>query len=271
MKKSLSSIVVIGVIALIVVIILGNRLFYTLNPGEKGVVFRPFSSGLDKENYLSAGFHMLAPWNNLYVYDVREQQVEENMDILDNEGLQMHVDVSVRFMPVFDRIGYLHEYFGVDYIKTLIIPEVRSAVRKVMGHYKAEEIFSTKRKEVEDSIYHEIKRVLGSERNNIEMTALLIRSIQLPPQIKQAIEDKLEKQQEAEAYKYRIEREKAEAERRIIEAEGIARANMAINNSLTSNILQQKGIDATLELAKSSNTKIVVVGSSEGLPLILGQ
>jgi len=100
---------------------------------------------------------------------------------------------------------------------------------------------------------------------------LLIRSINLPEEIKNAIESKLKQEQEALAYQFRLEKEKSEAERKKIEAEGIANYNRIINSSLTGNILKQKGIDATLELAKSPNTKIVVVGSGEeGLPLILG-
>jgi len=103
------------------------------------------------------------------------------------------------------------------------------------------------------------------------MRALLIRSINLPPQIKTAIESKLTQEQEALAYEFRLNKEKSEAERRRIEAEGLSVYNRIISASLTDNILKQKGIDATLELAQSPNTKVIVVGSGkEGLPLILG-
>jgi regulator of protease activity HflC (stomatin/prohibitin superfamily) len=151
----------------------------------------------------------------------------------------------------------------------LVIPEVRSSVRKVAGRYTAEEIYSTKRAEVEQSIIDETKLVLSL--NYIEMKALLIRSINLPAQIKGAIESKLQQEQEALAYEFRLQREESEAERRRIEAEGIAAFNRIINASLTDKIIQQRGIEATIELAKSPNSKVVVIGSGkDGLPLILG-
>ena len=140
-----------------------------------------------------------------------------------------------------------------------------------MGNYYAEEIYSTKRSEVEKQIQSVTKEVLRSENNNIEVQALLIRAINLPEQIKTAIESKLKQEQEALAYQFRLDRERSEAERKRIEAEGIAVYNQILNESLTDRILRQKGIDATLELSRSSNTKVIVVGSgSDGLPIILG-
>lgn len=263
------SYLIIGIVVLLIILFFGSSMFLTLEPGERGVIFRKFTSGLDKEHIYQPGFHIIAPWNKVYIYDVKEQKREETMDVLDKNGLSLNVDVSVRFNPTYDRIGYLHEIFGKRYIDQLIIPEVRSSVRQVAGRYNAEEIYSTKRSEVESTIINETQKVL--KKNNIAMKALLIRSINLPEQIKKAIENKLQQEQEALAYKFRLDKEKAEAERRRIEADGISRYNEIISNSLTDKILKQKGIDATLELAKSSNTKIVVVGSGkDGLPLILG-
>jgi len=191
------------------------------------------------------------------------------MDVLDKNGLSIAVDVTVRFNPTFDKIGFLHEQFGINFINVLVIPEVRSSVRQVAGRYTAEEIYSTKRAEVEQTIKDETRKVLGE--NYIAMKALLIRSINLPEQIKNAIESKLQQEQEALAYEFRLQREESEAERRRIEAEGIAAFNRIINASLTDKILQQRGIEATIELATSANSKVVVIGSGkDGLPLILG-
>jgi len=191
------------------------------------------------------------------------------MDVLDKSGLSINVDVTVRFNPMYDRIGYLHEVFGTNYVSRLVIPEVRSTVRQVTGRYTAEEIYSTKRNEVEQSIIQETAVIL--EKNNIEMRALLIRSIGLPEEIRKAIESKLTREQESLAMIYVNERERQEADRKTIEAEGIASYNRILSASLTGNILTQKGIDATIALANSANAKVVVIGSGkEGLPLILG-
>lgn len=263
------SYLIILAVVLVVILFFGSSSFVTIQPGERGVMFRPFSSGLDKEDIYIPGFHIVAPWNKLIVYDVKEQQREETMDVLDKNGLSISMDVTVRFNPSYTRIGYLHETFGIRYIDNLIVPEVRSSVRQVCGRYTAEEIYSTKRSEVEASIINETKEVL--QNNNIAMKALLIRSINLPDKIKQAIEKKLEQEQAFLTYQYTLETAKKEAEKKRIDAEGIARYNKIINESLTSNILKQRGIEATLELAKSPNSKVVVVGSSkDGLPLILG-
>jgi regulator of protease activity HflC (stomatin/prohibitin superfamily) len=253
---------------LIVVILLSSSLFFTIKPGERGVIFDRFA-GLKKDEIYEPGFHVKAPWNELILYDVTETKIEETLDVLDKNGLSIKVDVSVRFHPVFIRVGYLHEIFRGDYVNRLVIPEVRSTVRKVMGRYTAEEIYSTKRSEVEVSIIEETEKIL--DENYITMRALLIRSINLPEQIKMAIENKLKQEQEALAYQFRLDREKSEAERMRIQAEGEARANTIINNSLTDELLKMRGIEATTRLAESENAKVIVIGSGkDGLPLILG-
>ena len=270
-NRKLLPIVVTIVIALIVVIALSSSIFYTIQANERAVLFKKFSGGLDKENVIQPGFHVKAPWNDLITFDVAESKAEETMDVLDKNGLSIQVDVSVRFYPKFDRIGYIYERFRLGYINTLVIPEVRSTVRQVMGRFTAEEIYSTKRAEVETAIRTETADVLGNETNNVEMTALLIRSINLPEKIKQAIENKLQQEQEALAYQFRLDKEKSEAERKKIAAEGEAAANRIVNSSLTPNLLRMRGIEATLKLAESQNAKVVVIGQGDdGLPIILG-
>ena len=267
--KSRQTIIVTAIVIVMLLLIFGSRMFFIIRPGERAVIFKQISGSFDKENVRSTGLNVIAPWNKFYKYNVKEQQREETMDVLSKNGLSVNVDVTVRFNPMYDRIGYLHEIFGIDFINTLIVPEVRSSVRQVMGRFTAEEIYSTKRNEVESTIIKETTLVL--KENNIDMRALLIRSINLPQDIKAAIELKLTREQEALAMTYINERERLEADRKLIEAAGISNYNRTVSASLTSNILKLRGIEATLKLAESPNTKIVVVGSGdEGLPLILG-
>ncbi|MBT3208162.1 MAG: prohibitin family protein [Bacteroidetes bacterium] len=269
MKKQFSSLLIVVIIGVILLIFFGSSMFYTLQPGDRAIIFRQFTTGLDKENIFEPGFHVIAPWNDLHIYNVKEQKSEETMDVLDRSGLSVNIDISVRFNPIYEKIGFLHEVFGKNYINQLVIPEVRSSVRQVAGRYTAEEIYSTKRSLVEKAIIEETTIIL--EKNFIQMRAMLIRSIGLPNEIKNAIESKLKQEQEALAYKFRLDKEKSEAERKKIEAEGISNYNLIISQSLTTNILKQRGIEATIELAKSNNTKVVVVGAGkDGLPLILG-
>ena len=268
-NRRLLPFIILGVIALFILAGISSSIFYTINATQRAIVFYKFGQGLDKENVMQPGFHMKAPWNDVFVYNVQETSKDENMDVLDKSGLSIHVDVTVRFKPMSEKIGYIYEKFNVDFVNVLVIPEVRSTVRQVMGRYTAEEIYSTKRAEVEATIKAESEKIL--EANNVNMVALLIRSIQLPDQIRVAIENKLQQQQEALAYQFRLDKEKSEAERKRIAAEGEARANNIVNTSLTDKLLKMRGIEATLELSKSPNAKVVVVGSAkDGLPLILG-
>lgn len=263
--------VIIVFVVLVGGLILSNSTFLTIEAGEAGVLFKRFGGGLEKETVYGQGFHVVAPWNTMYIYNVKEQTAEESMHVLDKNGLTVRVDVTVRFNPYQEKIGFVHERFGKGYIQTLVIPEVRSAVRQVMGRYSAEEIYSTKRAEVELQIINEAESTLSSKANNIKMNALLLREVSLPDNIKQAIESKLQQEQEALAYRFRLDRERSEAERKRIAAEGEAAANRIINNSLTPNLLKMRGIEATIELSKSPNSKVIVIGSGkDGMPLILG-
>jgi len=202
MKKQLTPLLITGGIVLFILFIFGSQMFVTIQPGERGVIFRKFTSGLDLENIYDPGFKVIAPWNDMHVYTVLEQTSQEQMDILDKNGLSIRMDVTVRFNPTHDRIGYLHQTFGKGYIQQLVIPEVRSSVRQVGGRYTAEEIYSTKRAEFEQSIIAESQDIL--KENYVDMSALLIRGVILPEQIKNSIELKLQEEQTALAYEYKL-------------------------------------------------------------------
>ncbi|MEM9821496.1 MAG: prohibitin family protein, partial [Bacteroidota bacterium] len=156
-----------------------------------------------------------------------------------------------------------------EYDRRIIKPEIRSATREVIGKYLPEELYSTKREAIQDEIFQRTAEACGEK--NIRIDAVLIRDIELPEKVKTAISNKIEAEQEAQRYDYLLDQERKEAERKVIEAQAKADANRILNASLTDKILQDKGIEATLELANSPNSKVVIVGSGEqGLPLILG-
>ncbi len=269
MKKGLQQLIIAIIGVFILIVFFGSSMFYKVQPGERAIIFRQFGDGLDTTEIFIPGFHIVAPYNDFITYNVKEQKSEEPMDVLDKNGLSVNIDISIRFNPKYRQIPYLHRQFGQDYINQLIIPEIRSTVRQVAGRFTAEEIYSTKRSEVELSIIEEAGEKL--DNNFIDMRALLIRSIQLPKDIKLAIENKLTQEQEALAYKFKLEKEKSEAERKRIEAEGESRANKIINASLTRSLLRMRGIEATVKLSQSPNSKVIVIGSGEdGMPLILG-
>lgn len=267
-QSKLVRIGIIAFIAFVVLMIISNTTFLTIDPGQRGVKFLKFSGGLDKENIYDQGFHIIEPWNKVYIYDVRINEKEEKLDVLSKNGLSIAVELSYRFAPIPEKIGYLHEEIGADYVKRIIQPEVRSATREVIGKYLPEELYSTKREAIQDEIQQMTNNAILSK--HILLDAILIRSVQLPTKLTDAIEMKLEEEQLSFQYEFKLDRERKEAERKIIEAQAKADANKILNASLTDKILKDKGIEATLELANSPNSKVVIIGSAEGgLPLIL--
>lgn len=257
----------IGIAAVILIIVLAN-IFVILQPTERGVVFKKYTSGLDVDNVKGEGLNIIAPWNDLITFEIAEQQIEETMDVLSRDGLSINIDVSLRFRPIPNEIGFLYRKFRLGYIESLIRPELRSAVRKIIGQYTPEELYASKRQEIESKIEDNTRQILKD--NHIQLKALLFRSIKLPQTIKTSIETKLAAEQEAQKYEYLIEKEKKEAERRRIDAEGKAAANIILSASITDKILKEKGISATEALAKSTNSKIIVIGGGgDGLPVIL--
>lgn len=241
----------------------------TIEAGHAGVLFRTFMGGIDTEKTYGEGFHFMAPWNKMVVYETRQQEIAEDMNVLSSNGLEIKVDVSAWYQPSYERIGYLHANIGKDYLRRVVIPALRGSARSVIGRYTPEQIYSTKRDVIQDEIYDEAKNLL--DEKYVDLNQVLIRSIVLPPTIKSAIEGKLKQEQESLEYEFKIEKAQKEAERQRIDAEGKANANRILNASLTDKILLEKGIIATLKLAESPNTKVVVIGNNEnGLPIILG-
>ena len=261
-------VVAMGLVIFFLLLSVSGSMFLTIEPGEKGVLFRRFSGGLDKDNIYSQGFQIIAPWNKMYRYDVRVQEEIETMDVLSKNGLNIKVELSFRYNPIPTEIGYLHEKVGINYLENILKPEIRSATREVIGKYLPEELYSTKREAIQVEIYESTSESIKPK--HLFLDAILIRQVTLPPKLEAAIETKLEEEQQSLQMEFRLTRERQEAERKIIEAQAKADANKILNASLTDKILQDKGIEATLELANSPNSKVVIVGSGDqGLPLIL--
>lgn len=256
-------------IGLIVLLTFSQSMFKTIQAGEKAILFKKFGGGLDKETIYDQGFQVVAPWNDLIEYDVRIQEHFEQMEVLSKNGLTIKVDLTCRYNPVADKIGFLHDEIGKEYLARILIPEIRSATREVIGKYLPEELYSTKREAIQIEIFEQTSKAAAAKY--ISLDAILIREVVLPESLQAAIELKLKEEQSSLQMEFKLLKEQQEAERRIIEANGKAESNRILNASLTSNILKDKGIEATLELANSPNTKTIIVGAGDGgLPMILG-
>ena len=269
MNQRRTALIVAGFVAFIVVILAWNTFTYTVNSGEKGIIFRKFQGGLDKENVYGQGFHLKWPWDKVFVYDVRIKESVSTMQVLSKNGLTIKAELSYRYKPVDSKVGYLHDQIGPAYHDQIVVPEIRSATREVIGKYLPEELYSSKRESIQDEIFQ--RTSIGMDDKYLLLDAVLIREVELPPNLKAAIERKLEQEQASLEYEFKLQQARKEAERQKIEAEGKATANRIINSSLTDKILQEKGIEATLKLSESPNSKTVIIGGGEGgLPIILG-
>lgn len=259
--------VLAGIIILIIFI---SRSTVTIEAGEAGVLWKRFGGGVvTEEPPLSEGFHIVAPWNKVYIYEVRQQEKLEKMNVLSSNGLDIKLEASVWFQPKYNELGKLHQEKSEQYIERVLLPAIRSAARSVVGRYTPEQLYSSKRDAIQQEIFEETQKIVDDQY--IQLNEVLVRDVTLPPTIKDAIERKLKQEQESLEYEFRLVTAEKEAEKVRIEAQGKADANRILSASLTDKILQDKGIDATLKLSESPNTKTVIVGSGDsGLPLILG-
>lgn len=268
-NQGLPRAMVIGIAGLIFLVLFGSSMFYTIEPGEKGVLFEKFGGGLDKETIYGQGFHIIAPWNTLHIYDIKIQETFEKMEVLSKNGLSIRIDLSFRYNPFENKIGYLHDEIGRNYLERIIKPEIRSVTREVIGNYLPEELYSTKREAIEDEIESLTKEKV--EAKYLSLDAILIRDVTLPQTLRAGIEKKLVQEQEALEYEFKIAKAKKEAERKEIEAKGIAKFQRIVNQTITPQLLKWKGVEATQEISKSPNSKVIVIGNGDGdLPIILG-
>ncbi|UOB17529.1 prohibitin family protein [Abyssalbus ytuae] len=258
------------IILLIAIIILISKSAITIGSGEAGVLYKTFGGGVVTDQPpLSEGFHLVAPWNKVYVYEVRQQELSETMQVLSSNGLGIKLDATAWYQPEYESLGKLHQEKGENYVERIIKPAIRSASRSVVGRYTPEQLYSSKRDAIQEEIQIETDNILANQY--VKLNEILVRDVELPSTIKDAIERKLKQEQESLEYEFRLVTAQKEAERQRIEAKGKADANTILSASLTDKILQDKGIEATNKLAESANSKIVVIGSGEnGLPIILG-
>ena len=258
------------IIVAVFAVIFFSKATVTIGSGEAGVLYKTFGGGVvTDEPALGEGFHLVAPWNKVIIYEVRQQELLEKMKVLSSNGLDILLELSAWYQPDANQLGLLHQKKGQSYLDRVIKPSIRSAARSVVGRYTPEQIYSSKRDAIQEEIFEETKIILDEQF--VQLNEVLVRDVTLPPTIKTAIENKLKQEQEFLEYEFTIQKAQKEAERQRIDAEGKAAANRILNQSLTDNILKEKGIQATVELAKSPNSKVIVVGSGdEGLPLILG-
>ena len=261
----------------LVTVYLFDRIFVTVPPGSVGVLWQRLLGGTVTSEIYGEGLHVIMPFNQMYTYDTRLQEVTDTYEAISADGLVMKVEMSVRFRLVDRNVGFLHKFVGPDYIKKLVVPEVASTMRSVISNFTPEDLYSKKRQQIQRDIYDQVSRGLETVydpdqpgRRFVTVETTLIRNVEIPLRVKEAIESKVEQFHKMLEYDYRIQREAKESIRRAIEAEGIKKFQQVVSESITPELLTWKGIEATEALARSNNAKIVVIGGGKnGLPVIL--
>jgi len=285
-ERHLPTFVIYLMVLTLVGIVLYPHMVVTVPSGEVGVLWRRFGGGtvLDPRQLRDEGLHLLAPWNELFLYDLRVQSLTETYNAISSDGVSLTATINIRFRLKRDAIPTLHQVIGPSYIK-LLGPEIASQMREVIAQYTAEQVYSTARQEIQDKIRERTVERLGSKmmeregeesynvamRDTIILYDTLLYGIELPELVVTAINRKTEQYYIAEEYKFRVEREKRESERKKIEAEGIREFQTIVSQGISDSYLRWRGIEATLQLSQSTNSKVVVIGSNkDGLPIILG-
>ena len=257
-------------IGLVLLIILIAQSTVTVESGEAGVLYKRFDGGVVTDApAMGEGLHIVAPWNKVFIYETRRRDLSEKMNVLSSNGLDIKLDATAWYMPDVKNLGKLHQEIGEDYVQRILLPTIRSAARSVVGRYTPEQLYSTKRDAIQAEIFDETKKIISDQY--IILDEILVRDVTLPPTIKDAIERKLKQEQESLEYEFRLVSAQKEAQRQRIEAQGKSDANVILSQSLNEKILKDKGIEATLQLSKSPNSKVIVIGAGDdGMPLILG-
>ena len=244
------------------------RVVYFVDAGRAAVLFRRFFGGVVTTQVYGEGVHLCFPWDHYTEYNVRIQEESMNFIVLSQNGLSVSIDISVRYHPDYDTLGLLHKRVGPDYAKKVILPIIEGSVRDTAGRYGAEDFYATQGpmlQEIENHVRADLAEFF------IFLDGLTIKGIRLPDVIQTAIEEKEEQRERLLSYEYRLRTEKEEAIRKQIEALGWANFNRMVGRSLSQPLLQWRGIDATLRLASSPNSKVVVVGNNgDSMPVILG-
>lgn len=258
----------LAILTLLFLIVYFSRdIFITIYPGEAGVLFHRFRGGTVTDRVYGEGLHAIFPWDAMYVYNVRIQEIGPSLTILSKDGLKLKLDLSIRFHPERELLGVLHKEVGPDYVKKVVIPETESILRTLLGRYTAEDFYTTKHDIIAEVVMGAFSEVVY--RYTV-VEDVIVRQITLPEQIRNSIEEKIQQKHLAESYVFRLEQARKEAERKRIEAKGYQVYNDTISTSLTPDILLWKGIEATRDISVSENTKVIIIGNgADGLPVIL--
>jgi len=292
-------------VAMLAATILFPYVVITVPSGQVGVLWKRFNGYdfycwcfvgrgtiVDPRELRDEGLHIIWPWDKLFQYNLRLQSTTQTYNAISKDGVSVNVQVNIRYQLLHNYVAVLHKFIGPDYLDSVVSPEIGSQTRQVISQYTAQEVYLS-REAIQDKIRNNSQKSLGQHLNNlvqpeameqpdpkhyndflqnaIQILDTPVLGIELPPEIVAAINRQTQQYYEIQEFKYRVEREAQESRRKQIEANGIAAFQKTVSQGISDSYLRWRGIEATLALAQSQNTKIVIIGSGkDGLPIILG-
>ncbi|HEX8185201.1 MAG TPA: prohibitin family protein [Blastocatellia bacterium] len=253
-KRSALTVTILALVALFLVGYCWPQMVHTIRSGEAGVLWKRFGGGTALDTVYTEGTALIAPWDRLYIYNVRLQNVDHKTRIRSMDGLEVELDISIRYRLVERAIAHLHKDIGPEYVNAIIIPELESAAREVVAHFRADELYSTRSQEFQKDI-----SAIGARHvydNYFLIDDILIRSVNLSPEAQAAVHQKLEAQQLAMGTGHISQPEKERGSARMVEAGGSGRLPEDGAARLSESPWRQEGNAASGEQAKSASSRI---------------
>lgn len=303
--RHLPSLSVTLLAALLMATLLFPYVVITVPSGSVGVLWKRFNGYdlycwcfvgrgtiLDPRELRDEGLHIIWPWDKLYIYTLRLQSATQTYNAITRDGVSVTAQINVRFQLLHNYVAVLHKFIGPQYLASVIEPELGSRAREIIAQYTAQEVY-TSRESIQSKVRADAQKSLSTHlnslvqpeameqpdpkhyndflQNSIQLLDVLVLGIELPPEIVAAINRQTQQYYEIQEYKYRVEREAQESTRKQIEANGIAAFQRTVSEGISDSYLRWRGIEATLALAQSRNSKIIIIGGGkDGLPVILG-
>jgi prohibitin 1 len=263
-QKSETTFAMIGFIVALFIALL--QIFTVIPAGHTGVID---FLGYVSDNTLKPGVNFVNPMANVEKLSIKTQELKELMNVPSQEGLSVELEISLLFKLDSERANEIYKTVGPNYVEIILTPQFRSVVRGVTARYEAKALYTASREKLAGEIVSELEKLVGPRGITVEQAAL--RQIKLPPRLTQSIEEKLQAEQESQRMAFILLKETQEADRKRIEAKGIADFQEIVSKGISEQLLKWKGIEATEKLANSQNSKVVIIGSpKDGLPIILG-
>lgn len=263
-QKSESTFAMLGFVVALFIALL--QCFTIIPAGHTGVID---FLGYVSDNTLKPGVNIVNPMANVEKMSIKTQELKELMSVPSKEGLSVDLEISLLFKLDSEKANDIYKTVGPNYTEIILVPQFRSVVRGVTARYEAKALYTASREKLAGEILEELEKLVGPRGIIVEQAPL--RQIQLPERLTKSIEEKLQAEQESQRMEFILTREKQEADRKRIEAKGIADFQEIVSKGISEQLLKWKGIEATEKLANSQNSKIVIIGSGkDGLPIILG-